>query len=295
MLVLSTISINVRIGPPLTVHAGIALPAPAIIPFMPHIEVPHTMFWGPGQSFTTTVKFDGFTVGQQGSDSGIGIIHISIPITNPLLPLTIATSAFKSLFGASTVQVQGKPAAGFFPFLAPKLACAAPVSWPLGVFIPFPNTVWVGMTFLDFVFGWAACLLTMGIEAIMGKFFGKIPFIKNLGAKFGSRLASRVASEAAQAAAKHYAKSLVGDFFKGLIVSPIVAGKIALPFQIAEWNLWTGKTKFLYWEGPRLYEGADREYGSVMGGLGWANSAAQAPDTGGDPTAGAADGLPTVP
>lgn len=298
MLVVSTIAVNVRVGPPLTIHDGIPPPPPFPLIKIPHIEIPHTMKWGFGRDFTTTVEFDGFTVAHQGNDAGIGILHVSIPPVNALLPLTIATSMYKCLFGASTVLVQGKPAAGFFPGIAPGLACNAPVPLPLGVFIPFPNTVWIGMSFLDFVFGWARVLASMAIAAVMSKCGSKIPGFDrmgNLGSRLGGALGARAGREIVRRVGEEAGKAIAEDLFKGLVVSPIVSGKIELPFQIGEYNIWTGETKIFHVDGPRLYEGADREYGSIMGGIGWADSAAQSPGSSPDPAQGAADGLPSSP
>jgi len=295
MLTFSTIAINVRVCPPLTVHDGMTPPPAFPLVKLPHVEVPHTMLWGFGQDFTTKTLFNNFTVARQGNDAGIGIIHVSIPPVNPLLPLTIATSAYKCMFGAATTLVEGKPAATFFPGIAPGLACAAPVPWPCGMFVPLPNTVFIGMSFWDFVAGWARTIAAIGIAALMAKFGGKIPGfdkIGKLGAKLGGKLGSKIGEKLATRLGEEMGKAIAEDIFKGLVLSPIVSGKIEAPFQIGELNLWTGETKFFTEEGPRLYEGADREYGSVMGGIGWADSAIQQPSA--DPTQGAADGLPSA-
>jgi len=293
MLVQSIISINVRIGPPLTVHDAliIAPPAPPLPAKLPHVELPHTLMWGFGRDFTNTVQFDRFTVAHQGNDAGIGIIHISIPINNALLPLTIATSSFKCLFGASTVLVEKKPAAGFFPPLAMELACNWPVPLPLGVHVPFPNTVWVGMTFLDFLFGWAMVAASMAVDAILNKFGARLGQ-EAFGKMFGN-LAGRLGM---QALARTLFEKIGEEVFKGLVVSPLMEGKIQLPFQLGELNLWTGETKFLHMEGPRVYRGADQAYGSVMGAANWGQSASQAPSNqSANPANSASSGLPTVP
>lgn len=292
MLVFSVLSINFRIPNP-SVHDAllIAPPAPPAPAKIPHIELPHTMMWSPmGQSFTTTTQFDGFSVAQQGNDAGIFVLHLSIPMNNALLPLTICTSSCKNLFGAGTVLLEKKPAAGFFPLLAPILTCCFPIPVPWFM-LPVPNTVWIGMTFADFMAGWARVAVEVAVAAIFAKLGGNKYFSKigEAGEAVGARLAARLGGKAiAQAIAKEYGKALAEDLFKGLTVSMITQGKVEAPYQIAEYNPWTGEGKVFTHEGrgPAL---TGTNY-SVGAGIDAAQTSADAPD----PAAGAADGLPAA-
>lgn len=279
MLTCSVHAIHMRIPSP-SIHEALS-PPPAFPPVkLPHVELPHPMMWSPmGKSFTTTVLFDFMPVAQQGNDAGIGVIHISIPPTNPILPLTIATSKCKNLFGAGTVKVQGKPAAGFLPILAPVLICNWPVPIPWMI-LPLPNTVMVGLTLMDFVAGWARILVDVAVSAVFAFAGGRIPGFERMG-EMGGRLATRLGMSII---GQTVLTNIAQDMFKGVFVSLITNGKIELPFQIGEYNVMTGDGKIFTHE---FDTGQDLPDVNIGGGIDAAQNAGVP-----DPNAGAADGLP---
>jgi hypothetical protein len=247
------------------------------------------MQWSPmGADFTTPkLLCDMFPVARFGNDAGIGIFHISIPPTNPLLPLTIATAACKNLFCAAAIQFESKMAAGFFPILAPVLTCCWPVPLPWFGVLPLPCTVMIGMSLTDFLFGWARVFVQIAIAAVFEKFGGRIPGFDRFG-QMGSNLFGRVGGEIA----KRYGEAIFQDLFKGLTANLLTTGKIELPFQIGEVNLLTGEAKVF---NPTT--GAPYEFRvhpgipGMSGGTEWGQRGT-APSPA--PAAGAANGLPAA-
>jgi hypothetical protein len=238
---------------------------------------------------------DNLQVAQMGNDAGIGVIHVSAPPTNPLLPLTIATSMCKCLFGAANTLANNLPVAGFFPGLAPILICMFPVPIPWNV-VPIPNTLLVGFTLADFLAGWGRCLITIGVSAVFARFGGRIPGFNRfgeagsrLGQRFGVNLASRMSSEVGMNLAIRLSRTVfqavAEDLFKGATASLLTQGKIELPFQIAEYNPFTG-------EGQVGTTGFNTGQGgpnvSLQGGVDAAHTSSASPD------AGASSGLPTA-
>lgn len=256
MRVFSVKTINFRIPGP-SFHEYLQLPpvppAPLVPPafpnpcfsksgFMsPHIEMPHTMRWvmAWAHKLTTTVQFDGWRVVQQGHDVGGLIVHISIPPPNLLLITTIPFSKFKVVFGSATVVVNKKPAGGYFPVLAPpvfcnSLPCCLPaIIPPIHNILPVPNTVWVGMTFFDFLGGWLFVAIECGADLLWNWLGMKAWFkpIKDAFGNFGQNFLKKIGNELLRTLAQRFAKKTFEDILKRIVVSPI-KGKIDLPFSI---------------------------------------------------------------
>lgn len=275
MRVFSVKTIYFRIPGP-SIHEYLQLPpvppAPLVPPafpnpffsksgFMaPHAELPHTLRWIMqwAHKFTTTVQFDGWLVAQQGHDVGGLIPHFSIPPPNLLLITTIPFSKYKILFGAATVLVNGKPAAGYFPILAPpvycnSLPCSVPaVVPPINNVLPVPNTVWIGMTFFDFLAGWISVAIEAAIDLFWNWLGMKAWFkpIKDAFGNFGQNFLKKIGNEVLRTLAQRFAKKLFEDILKRMVTSPI-KGKIDLPFSTPiNIDLTTGRLNVGRWSAP---------------------------------------------
>jgi hypothetical protein len=118
---------------------------------------------------------------QMGTDIGKLIPHIGTPNLN--LILVIALSKSKSVFGASTVQVENKPVGtACLVFANINLNCGSPVSWPLAA-VSAPNTAMAGMSFGDYLAGIIEIVVSLAIDYVMSQ----------LGDHYSNALASRIA------------------------------------------------------------------------------------------------------
>lgn len=180
-------------------HVASFLVPPSPVPTppgpVPHIEIPTTAFWPPGNlvgqnKFSTTVRHQWKTIALEGHDCGIMIVHVSIPPfpINLLLALIIPFSSRKMMFSASTVKINGT-ATGTSDLLSiptPMMTCMEPISLPTS----FPhtnafNTVNVGMTWQDFVAGYAAIAISMAADALTaGPGGGKMDWFDAIAGKF---------------------------------------------------------------------------------------------------------------
>lgn len=240
-------TVNVRLAFLYATHLDIPPPYTAPPVPLPFVEVPHILFWGPGAAVTSPkVLTDNFTPAQIGHDSGIGIIHVDIPV-GPLCPVAIATSSCKVVFAAGTVLSEGKPTAGHFPPLINLLQCFVPVPLPIGGYLLVMNTVFVGMTALDILMG----VVRIAIAIVIALIFNKLgssnsslgqawQWVGKLGQQFGGGTFAGAMGNALLGTAAE-------DLAKGLILSPIMEGKITLPYQIGELDLTTGQVKVFYW------------------------------------------------
>lgn len=221
-----------------------ALPSPH-----PNIEVPHTLFWGPGADFAKKIQTNGFAPARLGHDSGIGIIQIATPY-GPLSVVNTASSMCKVIFGAGTVQFEKKPAAGHFPPLVNLMQCAMPpCPLPVGGLLLCMNTVFVGMTWRDLVMGvvrWAIAVALARAFKWLGTNNGS-HWAQRAWQFFPGKLAPGRFSTFAQAAVINLGATAVGDIQK-IPVTLAQEGKIALPYQIAQLDLTSGKAKVFYWE-----------------------------------------------
>lgn len=145
----------------MTIHGGLCF------------EMPTPMMWPPGlalqqNKLTTTVFHKAQFIVLREHDCGHMIPHVTIPASNPELPLIIAFSRRKVMFASSRVKANGTQIActeiGGPPVPLPMLCCGSPVSLPNG----FPSfnglhTVSVGISIGDIVAGF----ITMAM-AIVG-------------------------------------------------------------------------------------------------------------------------------
>lgn len=243
-------TVNVRLSFIYSQHPEITPPPyvpPIPVPTHPFAEIPHINFWGPGASMASPNKVltDGFTPAQLGHDCGIGIIHIGVP-PGPLTPVAIAASFCKVVFAAGTVQSDGKPTAGHLPPLINMLQCFAPVPLPIGALLLIPNTVFVGMSWLDILMGVIRIAIAIVIALIfrrLGNSNGRLgqawQRIGALGNRFGmASYFGAMGNALLSGAAEDIAKIPLGI---------VMEGKIALPFQIAELDLTNGQFKIFYW------------------------------------------------
>lgn len=119
---------------------------------------------------------------QMGTDIGKIIPHVGTPNLN--LPIVIAFSKSKSVFGSSVVMAENKPVATACLVVANlNVNCGAPVSWPIAA-VCAPNTAMAGMSLGDYLAGAVEIAITCAIDAIMNR----------LGDRFTNGLASRMAS-----------------------------------------------------------------------------------------------------
>jgi hypothetical protein len=159
--------------PLITPHEALGVPPAVLPPFLPHLEMPVTMMWPPGfalmqNKLTTTVIHKMLPIVLDGHDCGYMIIHVPIPPAPPNVKvvLHIAFSSRKIAFAASKVKANGTPIACtsiWFPI--PMMVCANPITMPLGT-APFNllNSVQVGMTWTDVLFGVISIAVTMAID-----------------------------------------------------------------------------------------------------------------------------------
>jgi hypothetical protein len=138
-------------------------------------EIPVNMMWPPGMAtgsnkFTTTVIHQGMCIALDGHDCGIMIVHVQMaPAPNNMFtPMQIAFSSRKSMFSASTVQMNGKNT-GCCAMVAlppsPMVYCADPMSPPLADAVTsYLNTVYVGMTLADFLVGAVSIAASMILD-----------------------------------------------------------------------------------------------------------------------------------
>ncbi len=285
-------TVNVRLAFLYATHLDIPPPYTAPPAPLPFVEVPHTCFWGPGAAMAAPNKVltDNFTPAQIGHDCGIGVIHVDIPV-GPLCPVAIATSSCKVVFAAGTVLSDGKPTAGHFPPLINLLQCFVPVPLPIGGFLLVMNTVFVGMTLLDIFMGIVRIAIAIVIALIfnkLGSSAGKMgqawQWVGKLGERFGTSWAGAMGNA--------LLGTLAEDMVKGLVLGPIMEGKIALPYQIAELDLTNGQVKVFYWNvgGPNWTPAQNRSVGGLL------DSAQQptAVPSGSSPAQQATSGVPVL-
>ncbi len=162
----------------LDVHNAIIPPSPTPVP-LPYF---HGSFLGHGVigskskfsgSPETIAKHPILTTGiqpmLQGTDTGYFDVHIGNP-ANVLLPITIAFSSSKSLFVASTVQMNDAPTtAAVLIMVNLNLNCNFPVSLPNGYVFSF-NTVQAGMSIGDILAGIVSGVLQMLVDFALNKF-----------------------------------------------------------------------------------------------------------------------------
>ena len=146
-------------------------------------EVPIPMKWLPGiatHKFTSSVYYQGLIpvpkfIVQEGHDCGMLILDITPPQpVNQWYAICWPFSKRQIKFSASTVKMNGKSVgctAGFRPI--PMLSCGDPFSLPVTNNLTNSlRSVFVGMTFGDFILGLVVIGASMAIDAIFNKIGG---------------------------------------------------------------------------------------------------------------------------
>ncbi len=132
--------------------------------------------------FSKDIVTLGMAPANKGTNIGANIIHIGNPL-NVMLPMIVMGSSSKSLFGASTVKLNGSPACtACFGVTNLNLDCSSPVSLPTGIVISF-TTVRAGMTIGDYLAGIASMAIQMVLDKMVEKLFSmfaKIPGIEKM-------------------------------------------------------------------------------------------------------------------
>ena len=164
----------------LDVHNAIIPPSPAPVP-LPYM---HCSFLGHGV-IASKSKFSGSpeTLAKhpiltlsiqpmlQGTDTGYFDVHLG-NLANVLYPLILAFSSSKSLFVASTVQMNGSPtSAAVLIMINLNLNCNFPVSLPIGYVLSF-STVQAGMSMGDIMAGIVSGALQIALDFALNKFTG---------------------------------------------------------------------------------------------------------------------------
>lgn len=205
------------------IHDAIFPPAPALIPFTPHVSMQTLLGLTIKAKWSKTVIGPfGFQLLGKDNDSGLIVPHISIPPPNALVPIVIAFGGSKVMFGASTVKIDvdgaGVPAgACLLPFvpLSRNQACNQPLNLPTDNVIA-PNTVMVGLTLGDIIGGVVNIVIDMGISFALGKLgnpLGKSvtgPIVAAALNKFSPALVSALGGEAADAVLNQLMDAIVG-------------------------------------------------------------------------------------
>lgn len=125
-------------------------------------------------SKTTNVQATNNKIIHQGSDIGNFILHVNIPPApiNLFLPLHIAFSGSKSMFGVNTVIAEDNPVGVAVAVIMNfNLNCSDPVYLPGGVVYAFPMTCQAGFTLADFLGGLMHMAFDMAISYAINKFF----------------------------------------------------------------------------------------------------------------------------
>jgi len=191
-------------------HDAIFPPAPAVVPFTPHVSMQTLLGLTIKAKWSKTVIGPfGFQLIGKDNDSGLLVPHISIPPPNALVPIVIAFGGSKVMFGASTVKINvdgaGVPCgACLIPYapLSRNQACNQPLNLPSDNVIG-PNTVMVGLTLGDVVGGVVNIVIDCGISFILGK--------------AGSAFSSSVTQPIVGAALNQFAPALAGKAAEGVI------------------------------------------------------------------------------
>lgn len=199
-----------------------ALIPPAVVPVITfHISFSTLIGLTIKAEFSTTELGPGnIPLVARGNDAGYCVPHVSIPINNVLLPVTIALGGSKVLFGSSKVliNVKGAPkqcgccAIPVVP-LSLNMACNDPCNYP-GDLVIAPNTVEVGMTNGDIWAGIHSGILDTAVSWVMGEIGGKVSdAVVNAVAR---QLANRFFWELAAEFGPEMARSMVRDIAENL-------------------------------------------------------------------------------
>ena len=183
------------------------LPPPSPGTPIPSVEMITTQMWTAGfllgqNKFTKKTFHKGVFMCTGAHDIGALIPDVTIPPTNVYYPIMWPFSSRKITFLASTVLMEKNPSscAQIFPPI-PMMTCGDPMGLPLAYPIAnLLNNVTVGLSFMDFIMGYARVAVSMVIDRIfdwarIDKFFKNLD-IKKLGA--AASVADEIAIEVAR-------------------------------------------------------------------------------------------------
>lgn len=170
--------VNIQANPTLGVLSHMAIQAPMPSPVVNvSVEMLTFQFWIYGyvtnkNKFGKKTKHRGQWIVQNGHDCGMMIPDVTFPIfPNLLYTIHWPFSKRAITFGASTVKVEGQPAACAAivpPF--PMMTCGQPVSAPTSFsYMANLNNVFVGMTAMDIFAGCLKIALSIAIDLIFNK------------------------------------------------------------------------------------------------------------------------------
>jgi len=181
---------------------------PPVIPPLPNAPIPSiemitTQMWTAGfllgqNKFTMKTLHKGvfMTIGDH--DIGTLIPDVTIPPPNAYYAIMWPFSSRKISFMASTVLMEKKPSscAQIFPPI-PMITCGDPLGLPLAYPVAnLLNNVTVGLSFMDFLMGYARIAVSMAIDAVFA--WGPVPnFFKGAGDDVAGSIAGEIASEVA--------------------------------------------------------------------------------------------------
>ncbi len=249
-------------------HNCIIPPSPVPVPipylqvsFLGHGLVAEKSKYSGGPSFASKnpVIASYFPPILQGNDCGFFSPHFGNP-ANVLFPLILTFSSSKSLFTASTVQINGTPtAAACLVIININLNCAFPISMPFGA-VPAITSVQVGMSIGDYLAGILSGLLQMALDKLFEGLLNGVG-ASRLASSIGSRLFIRSVTTNI-----HVATPLCNAFarYLGMSGSPFVAAAIGQ--QVASDG--AGAVRGLILDQTPAEDGINSATTTYVGGLG---------------------------
>ena len=143
-----------------------------------------------GSSPTKTVFTMGYFPMQYPTDIGFMSPHVGF---NLYLPLIIAFSSSKSMFGAMTVHFEKKPISiACLVFQNLNFNCNDPVMLPNGVVYAFPQTCQAGFSLMDLLVSGIGILIDYALAALGKKIGDAIMSRLNIAERIAGRLTSLV-------------------------------------------------------------------------------------------------------
>lgn len=181
---------------------------------LPSWEVPIPMMWTPGaltHQLTNSVYYQGIVpipkfIVQEGHNCGMMIMDITPPQpANQYYVINWPFSKREITFSASTVKMNGKAVGCTFSSpLLPMLTCGDPFSLPMSNNITNGlKSVYVGMTFKDFIFGAIRIGASMAIDAVFNMTSSRAKM---------DRAVKEVSGKAAENTGKVFLRDVAGKF-----------------------------------------------------------------------------------
>jgi hypothetical protein len=194
-------------------------PAPASA-----IDTPAPMLHPPGNmtfknKYSTTVLHQNLGIILANHDLGIMLPHIQIApaVNNFFTPMHILFSSRKIVFSSSSVKVD-KAFVGFGGVIGlpptPMMVCAEPMGFPTGeVPTRWFNTVWVGMTWMDWLLGVGTIAVSMYVDRLFnakGKYGPLKKLVKDQRQGLGKLVAKKMFPQSMTDAKKLLSKQAAG-------------------------------------------------------------------------------------